>query len=101
METATVYRLKTDPKPYEDLVNGHKTHTVRKNDRQFNEGEYIIFKKTKYTGVEMASKDNYPLVYMGVSVLCKITNVYNGPGLADGFVVCSVKILDRFPGRVT
>jgi hypothetical protein len=64
------------------------------------EGDYVILRKTKYTGEQMAGKDNYPLVYMGLSTLCKITHVYNGHGTVRGFVVLSLRIIDRFPGRV-
>ena len=100
MDSVKVHELKTDPEAYDKLVEGHKTHTVRKDDRTYIEGDYIIFRKTKYTGEQMKGKHNYPLVYMGVSTLCKITHVHEGPGMVDRWVVCSIKILDRYPGRV-
>ncbi len=106
METATMHELKTDPTAYEEMIEGHKTHTVRFDDRTYIEGDYILFRKTKYTGDQMnphivgAAKDVMPLVYTGVATLCKITHVHEGPGMAEGWVVCSIKILDRYPGRV-
>lgn len=105
METAKMHELKTDPTPYEELVEGHKTHTVRLDDRTYIEGDYILFRKTKYTGAQMKGYEGkggepLPLVYTGVATLCKITHVHEGPGMAEGWVVCSIKILDRYPGRV-
>lgn len=101
MDSAKVHELKTDPEAYNEMVEGHKTHTVRLDDRTYIEGDYIIFRKTKYTGQQMKDKGNdYPLIYSGLSTLCKITHVHEGPGMAEGWVACSIKILDRYPGRV-
>ncbi len=109
MDSVKVHELKTDPRVYNELVNNQKTHTTRLDDRGYKEGDYIVFRQTKYTGEEMrrstqananANDDNYaPLVYTGHSVLCKITHIHTGPGMLEGWVVCSVKIIDRFPGR--
>lgn len=99
MNSARVHELKTDPECYNDMVDNHKTHTVRLDDREYVEGDYIIFRKTKYTGEQMKS-DNTPLVYTGLSTMCKITHIHKGPGISIGWVVCSIKIIDRFPGRV-
>lgn len=98
MDTVTVHELKTDPESYNEIVEGHKTHTVRLDDRTYIEGDYISFRKTKYTGEQMDKGE--PLVYMGLSTLCKITHVHEGPGMVEGWVVCSIKIIDRYPGRV-
>jgi hypothetical protein len=104
MDTVTVHELKTDPESYNEIVEGHKTHTVRLDDRTYIEGDYISFRKTKYTGEQMNNKTShpghFPLVYMGLSTLCKITHVHEGPGMVEGWVVCSIKIIDRYPGRV-
>jgi hypothetical protein len=104
MDSARVHELKTDPENYNDMVDGHKTHTTRFDDRKYVEGDYIIFRKTKYTGEQMKVKTEaggaMPLVYMGLSTLCKITHVHTGPGMVEGWVVCSIRIIDRFPGRV-
>jgi hypothetical protein len=99
MDSVKIHELKTDPEAYNELVEGHKTYTVRLDDRTYIEGDYIVFRKTKYTGEQMKN-DNTPLIYSGLSTLCKITHVHEGPGMAEGWVVCSVKILDRYPGRV-
>jgi hypothetical protein len=104
MDSAKVHELKTDPEAYNKIVEGHKTNTVRYDDRTYIEGDYIIFRKTKYTGAKMNNKEihpaHFPLVYTGHSTLCKITHVHKGPGMAEGWVVCSIKIIDRYPGRV-
>lgn len=113
MDSARVHELKSDPVQYQDIVDGRKTHTVRLDDRAYVERDYVILRKTKYTGAQMKGstgpddsilpediKNKMPLVYMGLSTLCKITNVYDGPGMHQGFVVLSLKIIDRFPGRV-
>jgi hypothetical protein len=105
MDTVKVHELKTDPEHYNNIEANHKTHTVRRDDRGYMVGDYVVLRKTKYTGKEMRGHDGkggerMPLVYTGVSLMCKITNIYNGPGVCTGYAALSLKIIDRYPGRV-
>ncbi len=102
-----VHQLKTDPKEYDLIVGGYKTCDIRLDDRMFNIGDYVIARKTKYTGDQMAGKadgvtrpDFYPLVYTGRALMYKITDIHSGKFLADGYVALSFVIVDKFPGEV-
>ena len=101
-----LHELKTDPEPYNDIADGYRSCTVRVDDREYNEGDYLVLRKTKYTGEQMAEGGKgpkigqYPLVYTGSSLMCKITYIHSGFGMQSGHVVISFKIIDRFPGVV-
>ena len=103
MAEFNIHELKTDPEPYNDIDHGLRSCTIRVDDRGFKEGDYILLRKTKYTGVQMASKmtgGDYPLVYTGSALFCKITHIHSGVGMATGYVCVSFNIVDRYPGRV-
>jgi hypothetical protein len=96
-----VHELKTDPDIYNDIEYGLKLCTIRVNDRAFREGDYLILRKTKYSGEQMANSqvaDLYPLVYTGRALMVKITHIHDGPGMANFYVCLSFKIMDRWPG---
>ncbi len=95
-----VHELRIDPEHYNDTESGLKRSTVRLGDRLFNEGDYIVLRKTKYTGKQMAGVGVYPLVYTGQALMCKITHIYSGIGMAEGYVVLSFTIIDRWPGSI-
>ncbi len=96
-----IHELKTDPEPFNEIEEGLKRATVRKDDRKYTEGDYLVLRKTKYTGEQMADKFNsHPLVYTGRSLMCKITHIHYGPGMVEGWICASLDILDRFPGKV-
>ncbi|EKE9396609.1 DUF3850 domain-containing protein, partial [Listeria monocytogenes] len=42
-----VHELKILPEYYEDIVAGRKTFEIRKNDRDFQVGDYLILKEFK------------------------------------------------------
>lgn len=96
-----IHEVKTDPEPFNEIEEGLKRATVRRDDRGYSEGDYIVLRKTKYTGEQMADEFNqHPLVYTGRSLMCKITHIHNEPGMVKGWAVLSIDILDRFPGKV-
>ncbi|EAE3145193.1 TPA: DUF3850 domain-containing protein [Listeria monocytogenes] len=75
-----VHELKILPEYYEDIVAGRKTFEIRKNDRDFQVGDYLILKEFKdgnHTGwkitvevtyiTDYEQKENY--VVMGIKLL--------------------------------
>ncbi len=94
-----IHELKTDPENYTDIEDGLRLNTIRVDDRMFNEGDYLILRKTKFSGELMADTFNkHPLIYTGKALMCKITHIYGNKGMAKGYVVLSFQIIDRFPG---
>lgn len=87
-----IHELKTDPIPFQATKLGLKPYEVRFNDRDFKTGDELILKETKYTGGHMfASPDQYPLIYTGRELVREIAHVLTGYGLADGWVILTVK----------
>lgn len=80
----TVHELKTWPEYYWAVSNGEKTFEIRKNDRNFEVGDYLKlqeydFCKQEYTGEYMFVRVTYLL---GVQ-----------PFVADGYVCMAIKKL--------
>ena len=86
------HELKTDPDVFDLVESGEKTFEIRWNDRNFQTGDYILLKKTKYSGVEMI--EGKPLEYTGDNILLKAKHVMHGPvyGLSAGWVIISIEI---------
>lgn len=81
--TEMIHELKTWNEYFEEVFMGHKTFEVRKNDRNFKNGDTLILKewnpKTKqYTGRKMARN---------------VTYILEGGafGLEKGFVVMAIQ----------
>ncbi len=99
MDITKLHELKTDADSYSAIEGNLKTNTTRINDRNFQAGEYVVLRKTKYTGEEM--KNGHPLIYSGVAIMCKITHIEQGhEGIYSAWAVLSLRIIDRHPGRV-
>lgn len=83
------HELKTDPEVFEALIAGRKTYELRKNDRNFQEGDTLTLRETKHTGAEMAA--GAPLEYTGRTTGRVVTHVLRGPiyGLMDGWAILS------------
>ena len=85
------HELKTDSAVFQASKRGDKTYEVRKADRAFEVGDFVVLKETRYTGQEMSA--GAPLEYTGDEVTKKITHVLKGPiyGLAEGWLILSVR----------
>ena len=85
-----VHELKTDPKVYDDVMSGRKTFEIRFNDRDFKVGDYLLLRKTYYTGEEM--KQGKPLKYLD-DAMVRVTYLLKGPiyGLKAGWVIMGVE----------
>ena len=84
-----IHELKTDPEVFEDTNSGRKVFEMRFNDRNFQVGDELILKETKYSGAEMAV--GKPLEYTGRVCAVLVSYVMRGPcyGLKDGWVIMS------------
>ena len=91
----TIHELKTDPLVFAESWNDKKRFEIRKDDRNFEIGDILVLKETKYTGEEM--KNGKPLFYTGFELKVKIT--YKLPvgsyGLEKEWTVLSVIITDE------
>lgn len=88
-----VHTLKTDPEAFRAVWEGKKTYEIRKNDRNFEIGDQLRLRETKYTGQEMAN--GKPLKYTDREVIAEVTHMLKGPcyGLQDGWCIMSIKTL--------
>ena len=83
------HKLKILPKWYDDVLNERKKFEIRKNDRDYKVGDYLLlqeWEKGKYTGREMVKEIEY---------------IYHGDGtygLSEEFCVLGLmpKILQQF-----
>lgn len=67
--------LKTDPDVFDQILDGSKTFEIRKNDRSYEVGDYLVLRKTLHNGEEMAA--GKPLEYLGNPIVCKVTHMMN------------------------
>ncbi len=87
------HNLKTDPDVFRAVQSGRKTFEIRKDDRGFQLGDYLVLLETKYDGMLMNSDPhNYPLLYTGAACVRRVTHILHGPiyGLQEGWVIMSV-----------
>lgn len=84
------HELKTDPIVFQMSVNGVKPYEIRLNDRDFQVGDMCWLRETKYSGASM-KVDGFPLEYTGREMTKEITNIVSGYGLADGWVILTLK----------
>lgn len=93
---AKEHRLKTDPVVFQATWEGSKTFEIRKNDRNFKPGDFLLLRETKHSGQQMES--GHPLEYTGREALAQVGYVLLGGkyGLADGWVVLSVSVKNSY-----
>ena len=95
-EIMKTHELKTDPAPFDEVAAGRKTHELRKDDRDFEVGDTLRLRKTRYTGAAMAS--GAPLEYTGEEETKTVSHILRGPsyGLAGGWAILSLNVeVDR------
>ena len=85
------HELKTDPEVFDAVKSGLKTFEIRKDDRNFQIGDVLVLRRTKYTGEEM--QNGMPLEYTGTPLTVVVSYVLRGPlyGLADGWSILSIR----------
>jgi len=79
---ARVHELKTWPEYYQEVLMGHKTFEVTKNDRDFKVGDIVILHEWDATNE----------IYTGRSLARVISYVLHGGqfGIEEGYCVMSI-----------
>lgn len=85
-----MHELKTDPGVFDAVADGRKNFEIRRDDRNFQEGDELLLRRTRDSGSAMAN--GAPLVYTGEELRCRVTYVLRGPiyGLRDGWAILSI-----------
>lgn len=79
-----IHELKILPEYFLEVVNGNKTFEVRKNDRDFQIGDYVTLREYNIETNE----------YTGRQINVKITYVLDNPNYCkEGFVIFSFSVL--------
>ena len=78
-----VHELKCWPSPFQALCKGKKTFELRENDRDYQEGDFLILDEW----------DPQAAAYTGDRLTVTVTYILIGPafGLPEGYCVMSVK----------
>jgi Domain of unknown function (DUF3850) len=94
-----IHELKTDPDVFVAVRDGEKTYEIRKDDRGFAVGDLLWLRQTRHSGEAM--RTGGPLEYTGEEIHAVVSHVLRGPiyGLADGWVIMSVKPQFVFPDK--
>lgn len=86
MSELKTHELKLKQPYFDAVLNGRKTFEVRYNDRDYQEGDIVIFREVDRDG------DPTPSI---VRIKAEIGYVYKGAGLEDGYVAFSLRNVDR------
>lgn len=87
------HELKTDPVPFQALLDQQKKCELRYSDRAYAVGDELLLRETKHTGANMERRQ--PLIYTGREILCTVTHIDNGfwYGLMPGWVALSLEVV--------
>lgn len=83
LELDKVHKLKTWPSYFEDIFTGSKTFEVRKNDRDFKQGDWL----------KLEEYNQLTRTYTGRQIHKQVGYILYGPafGIEDGYCVMSLK----------
>jgi len=86
------HAIKIDKFPFSLLLSGEKTFEMRFNDRDYQVGDGLILRETRWDALEM--ERDKPLVYTGREIRAKVTHMLTGPiyGLKEGWVCLSLSV---------
>lgn len=80
----TVHELKINTEYAIAVARGEKTFEIRKNDRDFKEGDILVMRE--YENGE----------YKDIAIVAEVTYILNDfEGLKDGYVALGIKVLNR------
>ena len=87
---STTHELKSWPDYFEPIFNGNKTFDIRKNDRAFKVGDYVLLREwndqtSGYTGREIRKRISYILHGVGPGAILPMI------GLLRGYVILSLQ----------
>ena len=77
--------LKTWPDVFQEILDGHRTHEFRRNDRDFQSGHVLLLKEFMPAGES----------YTGREVLVRVMSISYGPEwhIPEGYAAYSIKRL--------
>lgn len=88
-----IHALKTTPKYFEDVISGKKPFEVRRNDRDFREGDFAALNEYDPDSTA-AERDRYT----GRSALFRISYVLDSPEYCkEGYVVLGLETCSVVP----
>ena len=82
--------LKTDPEVFAAVLAGTKTYEIRLDDRNFQVGDELFLRETKFSGAEMRA--GAPLDFTGRELTRIVSHKLTGYGLLPGWCNLSFKI---------
>lgn len=88
-----IHELKTDPGHFDSVANDWKTLEIRFDDRGYRVGDFLLLRRTQYTGREM-KMNGAVLNYTGKYILAKISHIQTEIGMQKGWCALSIKTLD-------
>ncbi len=93
--TPRTHRLKTHPEPFTAALEGHKRHSIRRDDRGYQAGELVVKAEWDPFARAFTGREAGPFVITGIT--------RNGPactGLLDGYVVLGLAPFDAEEDQV-
>ena len=84
----TIHELKLDPLYYSGVDSGTKPFEIRRYDRWYKVGDFLVLRETKFSGLQMR-ENRLPLIYTGRMLVRVVTYVCRDgtPGIAKNFCV--------------
>ena len=76
-----LHELKIRKEYYEAILSGKKTFEIRKDDRPFHEGDYLMLK---------VYENN---TFTGEKIICKVSYIYRGELCKEGYCVMSIDVV--------
>jgi len=88
--------LKTDPDVFQESWWQNKKFEIRKNDRDFNVGDYLELRETEYSAAEMFHEGK-PLKYTGRRLILKVKYMIKRPiySLYKTWVIMSCEFVKK------
>lgn len=92
------HELKTDPDVFQASWEGLKNFEIRLNDREFNPGDILKLRETRFSGQQM--QEGLPLEYTGREIEQIVKYVLHGHlagyGLDEGWVIMAVQVVNSY-----
>lgn len=85
-----IHLLKTDPVPFQLVLDKFKTFELRKDDRDFSVGDTLVLKETTHSGEEIAKGS--PLEFTGRTVRVYVIHIMRGPLRTGKWVLYNVSV---------
>ncbi len=96
-----LHELKSDPGQFDAVWDGKKPFEIRRNDRNFQVGDLLWLRRTRFTGEQMKQMpDNCLLEYSGRSIVALIKYILpGGYGLRAGWCILGIAGITKEEGK--